>query len=611
MRRLFAIALSAILLNGSPCAAQAPLAFKGSLTSLDLSPDGRTLVGIVKASVRGGDWGAKSSYIVWDVGCIFASIPGAQCAATGTLGSIKSTFAYWLPNKDSFVINSTNRVEISAEAPFEKTTTDSLRFAIRPKVVQDEVPDFPLLTNEQAVRSYTPYLSTDGQLVASTEDDVPDRFIVWRGAKETIPRLTYDMASGTPDRYEIFARGRSEDFYFWSSSLGARGLLLEYSPAARRGIPLPLGLRGSLQIVSPPSDQKPVAAFTADAIAPLATGSAPIEKVAAYVSEVRRAQPSLELKKVAVSDTLRVWALLFASADGAMVIDLVEPLTGNARGVTLAPRLWDGDQANRPPIRSYFVEIASKASTNPARLYAQESGSPPRKLVITFHGGPATNNISNDHEWTRYLASLGFDVLDVDYRGSTGYGRDHMLALKPPAARILAQDLESAVSWAKREGYREIGFLGTSAGGLAGVAELSASAQRLDFIILESPLIDWSPGDTVKDCLRVRGQTYERLFGFRENADGSCTPKSTGVMEQLRPNRTPVFILQGMTDPKTPLGLATAWIEKAKSRGACVDAFFSQRGGHTLVNWSRREQARLSLSQWIGSVENGIGCPVH
>lgn len=89
-------------------------------------------------------------------------------------------------------------------------------------------------------------------------------------------------------------------------------------------------------------------------------------------------------------------------------------------------------------------------------------------LLIKIHGGPTTQSL---HEWNpeaQFYTSRGFSVLYLNYRGSTGYGREYMEKLNGQWGVAEVDDAHSSISYlAKHKGIdaKRVFIMGTSAGG--------------------------------------------------------------------------------------------------------------------------------------------------
>lgn len=599
---LFLAVLVAFLPQHSYSAKLIPISGPGSLTSLDVSPDGRTIVAIENASVREDGQSAKSKVFIWDAECLLHN--GDDCQKVQSLPWFDSSFLYWRDNVDQFVVDSLTLQQIDAVAPFAQQDLKSFAIVKWPKVMRSDAPAPAPSSEAEVVEGAVRYLSSDGRVALRLVDRDQELRVVTPSAEMVIPRRLYDLRTLMPNRYEITVSGHGSGFYFWSGSMGARGELLKYTGRKRSLIPLPTDVEGSLEIVFPPNAMAAVAAFTPDAVRGVEYRGPLVALVNEHVQTVRLARPDLELKAVRVSDDYLTWALLFASIGGAQELHVLKPGTGAIGTV----RLSDGAAPDR--LSSHYISVPEGQRTLPARYYARRGQSRSNKLIVRFHGGPPVSAADDVFGWVRRLSAQGFDVLDVDYRGSPGYGAKHFLGLKRPAAKVLKKDLGAAVAWARHHGYTQIGFLGTSAGGLAGAAALADSDLKLDFMVLESPLIDQPKGLAGISCSRIKGQTTDRVFGLRRLPDGQCEPYPTGLLNNTHFASTPVLLIAGKRDLRTPFAIAEAWAGRVNAGGGCVEVVASEQGRHTLYDWPKPEERRalLMLESWLTRVEGREEC---
>src|SRR5262249_20228302 len=100
----------------------------------------------------------------------------------------------------------------------------------------------------------------------------------------------------------------------------------------------------------------------------------------------------------------------------------------------------------------------------------------PLPMVLVVHGGPWGRDgygFRPDHQW---LANRGYAVLSVNYRASTGFGKNFRKARTPEHASKMHDDLIDAVEWAVREGIArrdKVAITGTSYGGYATLVGLT------------------------------------------------------------------------------------------------------------------------------------------
>jgi dipeptidyl aminopeptidase/acylaminoacyl peptidase len=106
------------------------------------------------------------------------------------------------------------------------------------------------------------------------------------------------------------------------------------------------------------------------------------------------------------------------------------------------------------------------------------AGLAPRKLptVLYVHGGPHLRDRWGFHEPAQWLANRGYAVLQINYRGSTGYGRKFVHAGYKEWGGKMHDDLIDGVHWLVKEGIADpskIAIMGASYGGFSTFAGLT------------------------------------------------------------------------------------------------------------------------------------------
>src|SRR5690606_41795105 len=101
----------------------------------------------------------------------------------------------------------------------------------------------------------------------------------------------------------------------------------------------------------------------------------------------------------------------------------------------------------------------------------------PVPLVLLVHGGPWARDAYGYSNWQQWLATRGYAVLSVNYRGSTGCDKDFTSAGDGEWAAGMHDDLIDAVQWAGESGTTTAAK-GASVGGSCGVY---ATRGRLTF----------------------------------------------------------------------------------------------------------------------------------
>ncbi|MBD3400508.1 MAG: prolyl oligopeptidase family serine peptidase [Candidatus Coatesbacteria bacterium] len=153
------------------------------------------------------------------------------------------------------------------------------------------------------------------------------------------------------------------------------------------------------------------------------------------------------------------------------------------------PQLEDYELAEMKP-----VEFTARDGRRIEGYLSLPPGVEPAKLplVLLVHGGPQARDDYGYDPMSQWLANRGYAVLQVNYRGSAGYGKAHRHAGNKEWGRRMQDDLTDACNWAVAEGLADpqrLCIMGGSYGGYAALAGLTFTKTA------ERPDIDDAPED--------------------------------------------------------------------------------------------------------------------
>jgi len=230
-------------------------------------------------------------------------------------------------------------------------------------------------------------------------------------------------------------------------------------------------------------------------------------------------------------------------------------------------------------------------------------GREPRGLpcIVNPHGGPWARDGWGWNPEIQFLANRGYCVLQMNFRGSTGYGRKFWEAGFGQWGLAMQDDITDGVQWLVDQGIadpRRIAIYGGSYGGyatLAGVAltpDLYAAA--VDYVgvsnlftFMETIPPYWKPmlakmrdmvGDPVKDMDRLAA-TSPALHADRI--------------------RTPLFVAQGARDPRVNKAESDQMVEALKKRGVEVEYLFKDNEGHGFHNEENRYEFYEAMEKFL------------
>lgn len=189
-------------------------------------------------------------------------------------------------------------------------------------------------------------------------------------------------------------------------------------------------------------------------------------------------------------------------------------------------------------------------------------------LIVKSHGGPSAPATAGFSLKIQYWTSRGFAVLDVNYGGSTGYGREYRQRLEGKWGIVDVDDCVNAakylVSQGKVDGER-LAITGGSAGGYTTLAALTfkdtfkAGASYYGVSDLEA---------LAKDTHKFESRYLDRLVGPYPAAISIYKERSPIHHTQLL--NCPVIFFQGLEDKVVPPNQAEKMVEALQAKGIPV-----------------------------------------
>ncbi len=186
-------------------------------------------------------------------------------------------------------------------------------------------------------------------------------------------------------------------------------------------------------------------------------------------------------------------------------------------------------------------------------------------LIVKSHGGPTAASSSALKLGIQYWTSRGFAVLDVNYGGSTGYGRAYRDLLRGAWGVVDVDDCTHAARFAASQGVADLERLAVSGGSAGGYTTLSALTFRDVFAAGAS---HYGVGDLealARDTHKFESRYLDRLVGpYPERRDLYVQRSPIHHTERLS---CPVIFFQGLEDRIVPPNQAEAMVAALAARG--------------------------------------------
>jgi dipeptidyl aminopeptidase/acylaminoacyl peptidase len=199
-------------------------------------------------------------------------------------------------------------------------------------------------------------------------------------------------------------------------------------------------------------------------------------------------------------------------------------------------------------------------------------------LVVTSHGGPTAAASTVRSLAIQLFTTRGIAVLDVDYGGSTGYGRAYRKRLEGAWGIVDVDDCEAGARWLAEQGLVDRDRLAIRGGSASGYTTLAALAFRETF---RAGICHFGIGDLetfVSETHKFESRYIDTLIGpYPEQAERY---RERSPLRHLDGFNAPALITQGIEDKVVPVEQGRQIVETLRAKGLPVASIFFEGEDH-------------------------------
>ncbi len=468
---------------------------------------------------------------------------------------------------------------------------------------------------------YAGFTVDDDFAVRLAEKQLPDgsKVISKRGAGKDAPFTPFvtapleDELTTVPLSFEATgktfymsdARGRNTSAAFAVDYASGKATLLAEDPRADMGEVLTHPVTGKLQAVS----------FTYDRATWKALDKA-IEPDLAYLKTVAKGE--MHITSRTLDDTR--WIVTYDFDDGPARTYRYDRATKKATFLFVNRKSLEGVPLQ--PMQSRVIPSRDGLSlvsylTLPKAADPVVDGKPakPLPLVLFVHGGPwarDTWGFNAGHQW---LASRGYAVLGVNFRGSTGFGKSFINAGNGEWGGKMHQDLLDAVAWAVKEGIADKDKVAILGGSYGGYSALVGATMTPDTFACAVDVVGPSNLQTLLETIPPYWQTELEAFVKRIGGDHR-TPEGRKFLSERSPLtfvdriKHPLLIAQGANDPRVKQAESDQIVRAMQAKKIPVTYVLFSDEGHGFQRPENRLAFNATTEAFLAQCVGGSYLPV-
>jgi dipeptidyl aminopeptidase/acylaminoacyl peptidase len=226
----------------------------------------------------------------------------------------------------------------------------------------------------------------------------------------------------------------------------------------------------------------------------------------------------------------------------------------------------------------------------------------PLPVVLNVHGGPWARDAWGFNPEVQFLANRGYAVLQVNFRGSTGYGRAFWEASFREWGSKMQDDLTDGVQWLVDQGIADPARIAIYGGSYGGYATLAGLAFTPD---LYAAGVDYVGVSNLLTFMRAVPPYWKPLLAMLQEMVGDME-RDEAMLRAASPVfsadriKAPLLIAQGANDPRVVKSESDQMVAAMRARGVDVEYIVKDDEGHGFRNEENRFEFYEAMERFLG-----------
>jgi dipeptidyl aminopeptidase/acylaminoacyl peptidase len=234
-------------------------------------------------------------------------------------------------------------------------------------------------------------------------------------------------------------------------------------------------------------------------------------------------------------------------------------------------------------------------------LEAEPRGLP---AVLLVHGGPWARDAWGYDPEVQLLANRGYAVLQVNYRGSTGFGKAFTHAAEHEFAGRMHDDLIDGVNWLVGQGIADRDRVGIYGGSYGGYAALVGATFTPDVFAAVVSVVGPSSLVTLVRSFPpywrpLLASTWFRYVGDPDDPEQLADVEARSPLNRVDDIVAPLLVIQGANDPRVTKAESDQIVAALRRRGVEVEYMVKDDEGHGFVKPENRMDAYGAVERFF------------
>ena len=222
-------------------------------------------------------------------------------------------------------------------------------------------------------------------------------------------------------------------------------------------------------------------------------------------------------------------------------------------------------------------------------------------VVINPHGGPWARDSWGFNPEIQFLANRGYAVLQMNFRGSTGYGRKFFEASFKKWGREMQDDITDGTQWLIDKGIADSTRIAIYGGSYGGYATLMGLVKEPK---MYAAGVDYVGVSNMFTFMKTIPPYWEPMLEMMYEMVGDVEKDSTMLREvspvfHVDKIKAPLFIAQGANDPRVNVDESDQMVKAMKEKGVEVEYLVKKDEGHGFRNEENRFEFYRAMEKFL------------
>ena len=269
--------------------------------------------------------------------------------------------------------------------------------------------------------------------------------------------------------------------------------------------------------------------------------------------------------------------------------------------VAVSPWIDENEMSNQLPI-AYQSRDGLKINgylTLPKGYNMENAKNLP--VVINPHGGPWARDSWGFNPEIQFLANRGYAVLQMNFRGSTGYGRKFFEASFKKWGREMQDDITDGTKWLIDKGIADSTRIAIYGGSYGGYATLMGLVKEPK---MYAAGVDYVGVSNMFTFMKTIPPYWEPMLEMMYEMVGDVE-KDSAMLREVSPVfhvdkiKAPLFIAQGANDPRVNVDESDQMVKAMKEKGIDVEYLVKKDEGHGFRNEENRFEFYRAMEKFL------------